>query len=245
MLRYVSAVRRNLRKKLRRARLKRAHAQHRAQHPEFYRGNDEILERYRAGGGLNHIYQDYKLASLRALLQERRPKLILELGSGSTTAVFADYVRHAPDSRLVCVDESEVYLGKALAIAGIEDGDPRFEKLIRDQMLVRDDDGKVVARRYSGDFPGNYDLVFIDGPSGSDEQGVRHKAAYSADILDIVRRHPPKTIVVDGKFATVAAIREHFGDLYRVFPSEVKSDKPRSGYRYFSYFHLKDGEPQA
>lgn len=94
-------------------RLRRAHTGHRAAHPELYAGNDAILERYRSGGGLNHVYQNYKLASLRALLSDRRPRHILELGSGSTTSVFAEYVRATPGSTLEMVDESETYLRKA------------------------------------------------------------------------------------------------------------------------------------
>lgn len=240
MFRYLEAAKRMLRRKLRAARLRRAHAWHRAQHPELYAGNDEILSRYRAGGGLSHGYQNYKLAALRAVLRERQPKVILELGSGSTTSVFADYVRRTPGSRLICVDESDVYLKMSQEIAGIEDGDPRFTLERSDHTLVRNDAGEVVARRYLGQFDGDYDLVFVDGPSATDEQGVRHKQAPAIDILDIVRHHAPRTILVDGKFATVATIQQNCGDLYNAFPSELKAEPVPFGYRYLSSFHLKE-----
>jgi len=221
------------------ARLQRAHARHRAAHPALYAGNDAILARYRAGGGLSHVYQDYKLASLRALLQERRPRHILELGSGSTTAIFAEYVHATPGARLVSVDESEAYLKEAQSIAGIAEGDPRFRLECRERILVRDEAGQVVARRYAGSFADDYDLVFVDGPSGTDEQGVRHKLAPSADVVDIVLRQAPRTIVVDGKYATVELLQQRFGGLYDAYPSDLSGGTVRPGYRYLSYFHLR------
>lgn len=240
MLRQARALQRIVLRKFERHRLLRAHARHRARHPALYDGNDAILARYHADGGLNHDYQDYKLACLRALLRDRRPLLTLELGSGSTTPVFADYVRATPGARLVTVDESPDYLRQAAEIAGIERGDLRFSLVVRQRELVRDAAGRVSEMRYLGSFPDAYDMVFIDGPSSVDEQGKKNKQALASNIFDILQQHLPRTIVVDGRHATVTALMERFGDRYEAYPTDLMRGRIRPDYRYFSIFHLKE-----
>lgn len=109
----------------------------------------------------------------------------------------------------------------------------------RERLLVHDEEGSVVARRYVGTFDDDYDLIFVDGPSGTDEQGVRHKRALSVDVIEIVRRHAPRTIVVDGKYATVELLQQKFGRIYDCHPSDLMSGTVRTGYRYLSSFHFK------
>ena len=78
---------------LRQTNLRRVHRTHRLENLEDYSDVDKVVERYRKVGGLINDFQSYKLFSLVQLLRDLRPENILELGSGTTTAVFADWVR--------------------------------------------------------------------------------------------------------------------------------------------------------
>src|SRR5687767_6964875 len=74
-------------------------------HPGEYRTYSRIIREFRESGGLKNRFQEYKLHALGKILAERKPRRILELGSGSSTALFADYVR-ANGAHLTSVDES-------------------------------------------------------------------------------------------------------------------------------------------
>ena len=80
-------------------------------------------------GGLVNDYQSYKLYSLVQLLNSYKPKKILELGSGTTTAVFADYVKSNDGVSLVSVDESTDWINKSSNLSGISGDDARFKMM--------------------------------------------------------------------------------------------------------------------
>ncbi len=70
------------------------------------------LEKQRTEGGLSHRFSEYKLLELAMYMDQLQPRSILELGSGVTTAVLAEYANLRTDSVVVSVDESEHYLKK-------------------------------------------------------------------------------------------------------------------------------------
>ena len=67
--------------------IEKLHRHHRVQNSDAYVEIDAILARFRSAGGLKHDFQPYKLFQLRQLLERYRPATMLELGSGSSTAV--------------------------------------------------------------------------------------------------------------------------------------------------------------
>ena len=110
------------------ARIKIIHRVNRKNHKsEQYRKVDIILEQFHSRGGLKHEFQAYKLFSLMKILKQENPKTILELGTGSTTPVFADYVRESDDRYYTGVDESKKWLRNSMEMAGVRnDGRFRF-----------------------------------------------------------------------------------------------------------------------
>lgn len=213
------------------------HALHKRRNKKIYVEAEAVMRRYRREGGtLRHRYQEYKLASLVDLLESARPKLILELGGGTSTAIFANYIRKTPGARLVSVDEQEVYLEQARQVAQVEKNDERFTFLCCPQQLFRDEHGKVEKAKYEAEFVEQYDFVFIDGPSAWEGKN-KNKQAVSSNIFDLLDRYKPETIVVDGRRATVDALMNHLSTKdYDQYPTDLMRGKIRPGYRYFSYF---------
>ena len=105
--------------------IQQLYRRHRAQNAAYV-DIDAILARFRSAGGLKHDFQPYKLFQLRQLLERYRPASMLELGSGSSTAVFAAHIREY-GGRLCSVDESDSWLANAMKLAGIEADDKHFE----------------------------------------------------------------------------------------------------------------------
>lgn len=229
-----------LRRHLHDRRVARIHRDHRERHPEAYRRIDSILEAFRTAGGLKHDYQAYKLHSLREILLAQRPRRILELGTGTSTAVFADYVREH-GGELWSIDESAEWLGNSRRLAAIEEGDDRFHLLHADKRVVRDG-GRPVEIGYDLELGAEgFELVLVDGPSLRID-GERFKGAVNPDIFDIVERAPPRTILVDIRAPTVHALSRRLGDRYHCEVSDViAGGRLTSGYRYFSAFHAREG----
>ena len=73
--------------------IRRAHRVHRQQSPEEYKEIYAIISKFRNSGGLRHEFQAYKLFELQKYLRMFRPTSILELGSGSSTFILANYAK--------------------------------------------------------------------------------------------------------------------------------------------------------
>jgi len=217
-------------------RMARLHRKHRAQHREAYKTLDNIVEGYRATGGLRHQYQRYKLFCLKELLEHEVPRSILELGSGTSTAVFANYVR-GHEATLTTVDESGEWLESSRALAEIEPNDRRFRLLRKPKTVNRC--GEHLFIGYGLDPKEAFDLVFVDGPSLRLD-GQKRKDAVNDDVLRIIRTNPPRMIVVDGRAATVRALLDASRTLYTCSPSDIMKGGCRENYNYFSVFRAAD-----
>jgi ubiquinone/menaquinone biosynthesis C-methylase UbiE len=75
-----------------------------------YQKYDNIIKRFRSSGGLKHDFQAYKLYSLVKLLNQEQPRSILELGTGTSTMIFKEYVSKEDGACLTSVDESMHWL---------------------------------------------------------------------------------------------------------------------------------------
>ncbi len=217
-------------------RLKKIHYQHRKFHNKEYERFERILDLYRKSGGLRHIFQGYKMFSLSRLLEEEKPLAVLELGTGTTTAVFADYIRKREGTKLVSIDESEFWLEKSKELAGITEKNTRMELIHAKKIFIDNVFPKEV--KYDIQFDKSFDFVFIDGPSLRVD-GMKHKDAINSNIFDIASSQLPRVIVVDIRKSTVDAIVERLGGYYDIFISDVITRNFRAGYRYFSIFRKK------
>ena len=57
---------------------------------------------------------------------------ILELGTGTTTAIFCHYIRKScPHGKLCCIDESERWLNNSKQIANVRGGEENFQFITR------------------------------------------------------------------------------------------------------------------
>ena len=233
---------------LRQSNLRRVHRTHRLENLKDYSDVDNVVERYRKVGGLVNDFQAYKLFSLVQLLKDLRPENILELGSGTTTAVFADWVRSNQDVRLHSLDESDEWIRKSSALAGISEDDERFRMMSAPKIVEQLEEGRHVAS-YDKSLTDKYDFVLIDGPS-LNVDGRKRKDTVNTDIFKLVEVSAPQSIIVDIRVATVRAMIEKLHD-YNYFisdlignpnPEGLVSDKAfglKAGYRYFSYFQKK------
>ncbi len=218
----------------------RAHQQSVKNNPGDYEIIGKILSTYRADGGLNHDFQAYKLFELRQLLGRIKPRNILELGSGSSTAVFADYVRCSTEPCFVCsVDDNEDWLDQAKNMAwGDTDPSGKAEFIYAPRAV--NEQSVPPQSRYDIDLNSNYDFVFIDGPPM--RVGTKkNKSMVNSNVFDLLESNPPKTIIVDIRRPTVAALRAHCSGDYDVTVSDViLSQANRENYNYFSVFERRE-----
>lgn len=119
------------------ARIKLLHRRHRAQNAAGYVDIDAILARFRSAGGLKHDFQPYELFLPRQLLERDRRISMLDLGSGSSTAVFVAHIREH-GGRLCSVDESDLWLANTIKLAGIEADDRRKDAINDDIFRIAD-----------------------------------------------------------------------------------------------------------
>jgi hypothetical protein len=128
----------------------------------------EYFDLQRGAGGLSHDFSELKLLELAEFLWRARPQRILELGSGSTTAVFLEYASAFPDVRFTSVDESAEYAAQTSdRLRSV------FQESIqvqhRDRIEEDDEEGRRVCfydLRLGQDIDaGDLDPLYVDGPS--------------------------------------------------------------------------------
>ena len=214
------------RKKNRSVRL--AHQQHRKNSAKEYAGIDEIIQRFRSGGGLKHEFQCYKLWELQKYLNDYNPQSILELGSGSSTAVFAKHSALAGSS-VTSYDESAFWIENTKRLLGDQFHD---RMLINQADRILGFDGEVTTVNYDVALEGSFDFVMVDGPSQRIND-IRRKDSVNADVLGLLQL--PKIILVDARESTFKYLAEKLEGKYQAFPSDlITKDRVSDGYNYFS-----------
>lgn len=188
-------------------------------------------------GTLFHSFQEYKLYELNEILHKENPKSILEFGSGTTTCIFAYYVKKT-GANLTSVDESRKWLEHTKKIVTEIIG----ERAVNIQYIYAKKiwDGLTNPKRafYDYNFNSKYDLIYIDGPSLR-INNVRDKKVINSNIVEMIRKgYTPKIIVVDGRYATTRYIAKHFSNLYKLNLSDLFNNDVKIGYRYHSIFTL-------
>lgn len=200
--------------------------------------------RAREDGGLVGDYQILRLAEIALLCRRFAPKSVLELGSGASTAMFAEEVGRR--GRVVTVEESPHWRDRLLDYMDPWTG--CFESLRADRVIAEDPVGQV-ASWYDFDHDDDFDLVYVDGPSNYDLDGMtdrEHEVALQVDPAgphlanidaELLWRagHLPKVVVIDARRNTVRRLVTAAGDRYRVFLRSDYRDRTSQRSAYFLY----------
>lgn len=218
---------------LKRRKYQNFHKNHRNQHLDSYIFIDSVLERFHSGGGLVNDYQGYKLFSLVCLLNSIRPQRILELGTGSSSVILADYCRRNGAS-LTCVDENENWLHHTRNLVSELSPSEKIEFMHAERRhrfegshLFLFYDSRLSERAF--------DLIIVDGPSMR-VNGERRKDAVCVDALSLAEGLDECVILVDVREATVRYMMDCLDRTrYEIQESDLFSDKLKNGeYVYFS-----------
>ena len=171
--------------------------------------------------------QAYKLASLERVLDEHKPKSILELGSGSSTVVFAEYARKN-NARLLSIEENAGWAEKFKKNVGADD---KIQIRICDRVTLKDRVPPEI--RYDLPADEHFDCIFIDGPP-LEFDGVKRKDSINSNVFDF--KGTP-LIIVDGRYSTAKEIARRYANDYNLFLSDLIDEKPvGKNYNYFSIF---------
>jgi hypothetical protein len=178
-------------------------------HPRLHR----YLELQIAEQGANHFFSSYKLWELACLLEELKPELVVEFGSGSTTAAFAEYAECHTNCRVISVDEHSPYQDEVFARlerAGfglngniIKCPCPKIVE-IRNGIDVTRYEPKYLEH-FSGSAP---DLAYVDGPTTNHPE--KHKANMPCiDVLFMCDQSIfPRYVAYDFRIPSVRALLE-------------------------------------
>lgn len=184
------------------------------------RETPELLRAYKEFGRASQSgtpRQPFKGWDLWMLLEQFKPRSIVELGSGTTSAVFAAWAlrngagylcyEHHPEWARVTED--------CLRKAGLIQGGVSPVRVVPSR--VREDRN---ATGFIEAFPEDSDFIYVDGPPCRLDDG---RKVPNDDVVRLFDRGgAPRTIVVDGRLDTVDLIRSHReGANYSFKPSFV------------------------
>jgi hypothetical protein len=168
----------------------------RKKNPDLFYKIDKILDEFHTNGGLKWNGQDFKLFHLWMLCCKRKPRSIIELGSGSSTAILCEYIKVA-NCRLTTIDESEQWLENTKKICA----DPN--KNIKWQFATRGENTseKIPTCWYNFDAKENFDFAIVNGPSLNHDQKIR-SIQVCVDALRLKFPSSKVTIAIDGRIST-------------------------------------------
>jgi hypothetical protein len=197
-------------------RYKRECLQARRKLPEYLPRVHEFILRQQKSGGHYHLFSEYKALELWQYLLRLAPSHILELGSGATTSVMAEYVSLRKDVTLVSVDQDENYLNRTRQ--GL---DPAVRDNVHFELckrMVREIGGLEVCYydpKSLMRFPENrIDLVYVDGPANKSPT----RAGRLMPCIDSVRilqaGHLVKYFLFDYRISSVLYFCDSFFSQY-------------------------------
>ena len=165
--------------------------------PRYLPRVENFLPGQMAEGGLIHDCSRFKLLELAFLLERFQPKSILELGGGSTTAVFTEYAsRSTQPIRYVSIDESDHY--QELTRAKLSpDLEPYVDFKVCKKVVRSNEDTPEChyATDYFEWFNKGVDFLYIDGPENG--YGDDQYMACIDNVLLIKQGIVPKVIAYD------------------------------------------------
>lgn len=165
-----------------------------------------ILQDQKKSGDLHWPSTSYKLLELYRYCLRHRPRTIIELGSGLSTAVFLAYAREEPEVRLLTVDECAPYQERLLDRVGFRPG-PTRQRLNLEREWT--ESSEISGCRYDSALcsgvreflgGGGPDLLYVDGPSNI-RDGVRLPCLDALALLNAGL--PPRQILFDCRYESV------------------------------------------
>jgi len=179
----------------------------------------ELADAYRAFAQASQSgasRQPFKGRDLWRILESARPRSIVELGSGTTSAVFALWAKRHSASYLAFEHDSHW--------AKVTEDCLRQVELVQRESTVRHvqsgvhDEGRATG--FADPLPVDVDFVYVDGPPCLLPNGRKVPNDDVTRLFDA--GGTPRVIVVDGRLETVDLIRRHRRAAeYRFFPSFV------------------------
>ena len=166
--------------------------------PEYAQVLDALVE----GGATGARWYPWRELDLLKVLDRVRPKRIVELGTGGSSAVFAAWVRGTEGASLVSYDHSQQWAeltAQALEGAGFL---PHSRIELRVVPMRESDRGSA----YDMTLEAGIDLLYVDGPPVLRRNGPTANQD-AIEHLDSGGR--PRAIMVDMRIATVDALRIH------------------------------------
>lgn len=138
-----------------------------------------------------------KCAFVIWLLEQHRPKLIVEFGTGQSTAWFASYAaKHG--AKVLTIDQDARYQDEWAAVARTFGP----VETIATEVSFNPDG----SSQYSTSIPPDADFVFVDAPSWDVDVVPKDKRVALDVPLFLKSGGRPKVIAVDGRYATTDAI---------------------------------------
>ncbi|GEM_PF-5566405 len=173
----------------------------------------ESFENFKKNGQISSDRQPIKGYDLWTVLERRKPRFIVELGSGTTSAVFASWANRNGAKYVSHESHDGWHKVTTESIGNIplkNDSEIRYIPSVTNS--------SETATHFSEPIPEGADFVYIDGPPCKLESG---KKVPNEDIIHFFETGArPKTIVIDGRVETADLIREHkAGKEYDFYPS--------------------------
>lgn len=179
--------------------------------------------RARQKGGFSYDQQFIRLLEIAQLLQHFKPKCVLELGSGASTAMFAHHLQDA--KRLLTIEESADWIHHTKH--ALENLANFVNWQLVESCRTRRDDQPVIS--YQLQFLPEVDFVYVDGPANAcppdAELLFREKALQydpkgrlaNIDVENLWQHNIfPRVIVIDGRRSTVARLLKTCHEKYTV-----------------------------
>ncbi|MEM9918091.1 MAG: hypothetical protein AAF990_08345 [Bacteroidota bacterium] len=208
--------------------------------PETFQQIRKVLEHFHGGGGYVRQFQDFKVFSLYQILNEYKPKVSIEFGSGVSTYAFSKYATENPGVKHTTVEESEKWMAHTKGLIQGIGIDPEKVNWVHGEKVI-DQSGELTEIHVKQEFPQAFDLVFVDGPTLK-INNVQNSEYINTDIFRICEHNYPKVIVVDIRMYTVKQIQKRIGHLYHCEEShlfEILKKDVRDKFNYYTVFIRK------
>jgi hypothetical protein len=164
-----------------------------------------FLDQQQRDGGLHHDYSELKLLELAQLLERFQPRTVLELGGGSTTAVFAEYASRNPSAHVLSVDQSDTWQRetqqrlhpelRARVHFAVAD---RVVEVVRGAEVCSYDPGYLTRLQHP-----SLDFVYVDGPA-NDSPTRPGSLMPCVDAVNLIARgFRPRAIAFDYRISSV------------------------------------------
>jgi len=154
-----------------------------------------------SGNALGARSQPWRGYHILRVLKKYRPKQIAEMGSGTSTGVFASYVNRL-NALLITYEQAPEWhkmTTDALRKTGLESDKINVE-------LVPSEESEK-GSKFAKEIDNNSDFIYIDGPVTVKVNGQKMPCLDIIEFFD--RGNYPDVIMIDGRYDTVKAIMAH------------------------------------